>query len=84
MKTLDVGSGGPIADYVREAADEPVVFTIGGKPVAALVPMRNTDAETASLSTNSEFLATIERSRTRLNSEAGITTEAMRTRLGLE
>jgi antitoxin (DNA-binding transcriptional repressor) of toxin-antitoxin stability system len=57
-------------------------LTVDGRPVAALVAIENTDAETASLSTNPQFLALIERSRRRV--EGGVSSAEMRRRLGLQ
>ena len=71
-----------LADYARRAAEEPVVVTEGGNPVAALVAIPNADLETLSLSTNPQFLAIIERSRARQKAEGGISSEEMRRRLG--
>jgi hypothetical protein len=51
-----------------------------GIALAALVPMDNADYETVSLSTNPEFIALLERSRTRGRKEGGISTEEMRKR----
>ncbi len=50
----------------------PLIITKDGKAVAALVPLTNTDIETASLSINSNFLSIIERSRGRLKAEGGV------------
>ena len=63
---------------------EPIILTVDGKPVAALMPIENADLETVALSTNPQFLALIERSRARQRSEAGISSEEMRHRLGLK
>jgi len=54
-----------------------------GKPVAAVIPIRNTDGETVSLSTNRKFLAIVEHSRYRLKKEGGISAKELRHRLGL-
>ena len=84
MKTLEVVDAvAPLAEYARNLNDEPVILTIGGKPVAALVALSNIDLETADLSNHPQFLALIERSRTRQKSEGGISTEEMRHRLGI-
>ena len=72
-----------LAEYTRRGAVEPVIVTIDGKPVAALVAVENADLETVSLSTNPEFLAVIERSRVRQQAEGGISSEEMRRRLGM-
>jgi len=72
-----------LAEYARQVTVEPVIVTVGGKPVAALVAIENADLETVSLSTNPDFLARIERSRARQQAEGGISSEEMRRRLGL-
>jgi len=36
---------------------EPVIVTEHGRPVAALMPIRNADRETVTLSTHPQFLA---------------------------
>ena len=71
-------------EVCKDANKEPVILTIRGKPVAALVPIENADAETVSLSTNPHFLALIERSRTRLKVEKGYSSQQIRNRLGLK
>ncbi len=82
MKTLDIETATePIAEYVRAARHEPVVFTVDGKPVAALFPMGDSDSETTSLSVDPRFLAIIERSRARLDEEGPVSAAEMRRRL---
>jgi len=82
MKRIDIGDAThPLAEYARELHDEPLVVTLGGKPVAALMPVENADVETVSLSTDPKFLALIERSRVRLRTEGGVTSEELRRRL---
>ncbi len=64
MKTLEMKHAtASLAEYARDVKKEPVILTVAGKPVAALVAIENADAETVSLSTNPRFLALIERSR---------------------
>ncbi len=74
----------PLAEYARDARREPFVLTVNGRPIAALVPLKNADLETAALSTDPQFLALIERSRARQQKEGGISGTEMRRRLGLE
>jgi len=84
VKTIDVSKATlPLADYAKEALKEPVIVTVKGKPLAALVSIRNADVETVSLSNNQQFLDLIERSRSRQKSEGGFSTEEMRRRLKL-
>lgn len=81
MKTIEVAKAKlPLADYTKDVAKEPVIVTVKGKPVAALVSISNADIETVSLSNNQKFLNLIERSRSRQKSEGGISTEEMRRR----
>ena len=72
---------GNLTAYSSAVDREPVVVTVNGKLVAALVAIENADLETVSLSTNPEFLELIERSRARQKAEGGISSEEMRHRL---
>jgi prevent-host-death family protein len=84
MKKIEMAkASGPLSEYAREARKNPIVVVKNGKPVAALVALRNADVETVSLSTSKEFLAIIERSRSRLKREGGISSNEIRRRLGL-
>ena len=84
MRKLEITEAtGQLAEYVRNISDGPLMLTDGGKPVAALVPIENADAETVTLSAHPEFLALIERSRTRQRTAGGITSAEMRRRLGV-
>ena len=69
-----------LAEYAAEIASGPVIVTSNGRPVAALVPIENTDLETVSLSTNPQFIDLIERSRASVRGEGGIASEEMRRR----
>lgn len=85
MKTIEAAKATlPLSDYTKEAAKEPVIVTVKGKPVAALVGISNADIETVSLSNNPKFLNLIERSRSRQKTEGGISTEEMCRRLKLK
>ncbi len=85
MKTLEMAKAiAPLAEYARDVRSGPVILTIRGKPVAALVPIEKADAETVALTTSPQFLAVIERSRARHAAEGGISSAAMRRRLGLK
>ena len=85
MKTLEMAKAtAPLAEYARDVNKEPVILTVRGKPVAALVSVENADVETVTLSTHPQFIALIERSRARQKMEGGISSEEMRRRLGLK
>jgi len=85
MKSIEIDKATkPLGECAGEAGTEPLVITRQGKPVAVLLPLENADMETASLSTNPRFLELIERSRSRLAEEGGLSSEEVRRRLGLD
>lgn len=83
MRTIEAAKAKSLVEYTDRVKKEPLVVTLEGKPVAVLVGIKNADMETVSLSNNPRFLALIERSRARRKSKGGISTEAMRRRLGI-
>jgi prevent-host-death family protein len=84
MKTVEMAKAtAPLAEYARDVDKEPVILTVDGKPVAALVPIENADLETVTLSSHPQFLALIERSRARQKTEGGISPGEVRRRLEL-
>ncbi len=84
MKTLAKKQAtAPLAQYVDGLKDEPVIVTSNGHPVAALVSLRNIDAETISLSGNPDFLKIIEGSRRRQRLRGGYSPAEVRRKLGL-
>ena len=81
MKRVEMDqASAPLSEYARDLRKEPVILTVGGKLVAALVPIENADLETVTSSTHPQFLALIERSRTRQKAEGGISAAEMRRR----
>jgi antitoxin (DNA-binding transcriptional repressor) of toxin-antitoxin stability system len=83
MKIVDTANAtGTLAEYAAEIEKGAILVTTDGRPIAALVPIENTDLETASLSTNPQFLELIERSRARVRNEGGVSLEEMRKRFG--
>ena len=57
MKVIElVEAKATLADYARDVETFPVIVTVDGKPIAALIAVRNADLETVKLSTNREFL----------------------------
>jgi hypothetical protein len=82
MKTIELEKATKtLGESAREAGTGPLVVTEGGKPVAVLLALENTDIETVSLSTNPRFIELIERSRSRLAEEGGLSSEEVRRRL---
>lgn len=84
MKTLDIGNAtGTLAELARRPDREPLILTVAGKPVAVLLPVKDADVETVSLSFNPQFLAIIEDSRRSQEREGGLTTDELRREFGL-
>lgn len=83
MKTIEVHQAtAPLAEYAKHMDEEPIILTVDGQPVAALVSIQNVDLETIKLSTDPQFIALIERSREQQAQEGGISGDEMRRRLG--
>jgi antitoxin (DNA-binding transcriptional repressor) of toxin-antitoxin stability system len=73
-----------LAEYGRKQPRETWVLTRRGKPVAAVVPVRDgMDAETFGLSHNPAFIELINRSWAGYKKKGGISSEEARRRLGL-
>ena len=82
MKTVDIADAtSPLADYVPGIRTEPLVITDHGTPTAVMLPIDDVDLESIALSTNPEFMALIERSRSRARQEGEISAEEMRRRV---
>jgi antitoxin (DNA-binding transcriptional repressor) of toxin-antitoxin stability system len=82
VKTLELRKAtGSLAGYVGDAQKGPVVFTVKGDPVAALVPVTNADLEAVSLSSNRQFLRLIGRSRAAWKAKGGLSAAQVRLRL---
>ena len=85
MKTIEVNQAtASLAEYAKEMNQEPLILTIDGRPVAALVSIQNADLETIRLSTDPQFIALIERSRARQDQEGGISSADMRRKLRIK
>ena len=82
MKTIEIDKAtASLAEYARRVGKSPVILTDAGKPVAALISLKNADWETLALSSDPKFAAIIERSRARHKSEGGVSAAEMRRRL---
>ena len=79
MKTIEATkSKTTLEEYLQNLTDEPLLITVKGKPVAALISVENIDLETAKLSSHPDFIKIIERARSRYKSEGGISSKEMR------
>ena len=82
MKTIEIANAtASLSDYARKTPRETLVVTRHGKPLAALLPLKKTDWESISLSSNPEFLEIVERSRASHRAGRAISASQMRRRL---
>ncbi|HVA48452.1 MAG TPA: hypothetical protein VNH11_18960 [Pirellulales bacterium] len=82
MKTIEISeAAASLVEHARGAGKQPLVLTLDGQPVAALVGLDNLDLETLALSNNPEFLSLIEKARRRYKAEGGVPSDELRRRL---
>ena len=63
MKTIEISKASKsLAAYTEELLDGVIVITSRRKPIAALVSLKDLDAEAAGLTSNPQFLAILKRS----------------------
>ena len=63
MKTIEISKASKsLAEYAEELSDDVIVITSRRKPIAALVSLKDLDAEAAGLTSNPQFLAILKRS----------------------
>ena len=63
MKTIEISKASKsLAEYAEDLSDDVIVITSRRKPIAALVSLKNLDAEAAGLTSNPQFLAILKRS----------------------
>jgi hypothetical protein len=79
MKRIELSTASkPLSEYAEELDDEIVLLISEDKPVAALVPLKNVDDESLSLSTNSVFLELIEEARAEVRAGKTLSLEEMK------
>ncbi len=83
MKSIEISEVSALAPYVKPGCSEPLLLTNHGRVIATIVPADEEGAESMLLSINPEFQAILERSRSRLESEGGLSTETVRRQLGI-
>ena len=82
MKTIEIAGNRHLRKIVDQAADETVMITSAGRPVAALVSMEGIDAESLSLGTNSKFLRILRKSFKEIDHGRQVSLAEMRKRVG--
>src|SRR4051794_32571899 len=85
MKKIKISDAtASLADFARQATEEPLIVMDRSKPVAMIVGLGDADWETVSLSLNPKFWAIIERSGRSIEREGAIPAAEVRRRLGLK
>ncbi|NJK70598.1 MAG: hypothetical protein HC786_17035 [Richelia sp. CSU_2_1] len=67
--------------YIVTKNDRPLILTVDGELAAVLMPIRDADMETVSLSLNPDFIAMLQESKARLKTEGGISLEQLKQEL---
>jgi len=83
MKAIEISEVSALAPHVMPGCSEPVLLTDHGRVVATIVPADEDDAQNMLLSIDPRFGAILERSRRRLETEGGLSSEKVRERLGI-
>ena len=83
MKAIELSEVSALAPHFKRGSAEPLLLTDRGQVVATIVPADEQDAESMLLSINPKFQAILERSRKRLETEGGLSSDEVRKRLGL-
>jgi antitoxin (DNA-binding transcriptional repressor) of toxin-antitoxin stability system len=83
MKAIEISEVSALAPHIQPGCSEPFLLTDHGRVVATVVPADEEDAESMLLSISPRFAAILERSRTRLESEGGLSSDQVRKRLGI-
>jgi antitoxin (DNA-binding transcriptional repressor) of toxin-antitoxin stability system len=79
MKVLEINAAtSSLEEYARNINKESIIVTKKGKPLAALVALKDSDMETIGLSSNPRFMELIVHSRTRYKAEGGISAANVR------
>lgn len=82
MKTLSLEANHPLLKTLVEmAADDVLIVTSGNKPVCAVIQIDEADLQTWQLGENPQFLALMQHSWNRLQTEGGVSLAEARQRL---
>jgi antitoxin (DNA-binding transcriptional repressor) of toxin-antitoxin stability system len=79
VKTIKLSNASrPLTEYAAELGDDVLVLTERNRPVVAVVPLKGVDLESLALSSNTEFLELIARSRTEIQRGQTLTLSEMK------
>jgi hypothetical protein len=72
-----------LSAYARMAYEAPVLLTSAGKPYVVMARAAEADLEDLAVDSNPAFRAIMEQSEARYRAEGGLSTEEVRSRLGV-
>jgi antitoxin (DNA-binding transcriptional repressor) of toxin-antitoxin stability system len=79
MRRIELSTASkPLSQYANELDDEIVILISEDKPVAAIVPLKNVDKESLSLSTQEMFLELINQAREEVRAGKTVSLEEMK------
>jgi len=83
MKAIELSEVSALTPHIKRGHGGPLLLTDHGRVVATIVPADEQDGESMLLSIDPRFSAILERSRQRLETEGGLSSDEVRKRLGL-
>ena len=79
MKSIEITKASKsLSDYTKELGEQIIVVTSNKKPIAALVSLKNVDAESLALSTSPEFIEIIQAARDEFKSGKKLSLQEMK------
>ncbi len=82
MKSVELNHAtAALKDYAEQLTQEPIVVTRGGKAIAALVPLQDSDLESFLVSESPVFKQIVRKSRASYKRDGGLTREQLEKRL---
>lgn len=79
MRRIELSTASkPLSQYADELDDEVVILISENKPVAAIVPLKNVNKESLSLSTQEVFLELIDQAREEVRAGKTVSLEEMK------
>ena len=82
IKTLELSTANKsLAEYTEELSQETVILTLNGVAIAAVVSLKDVDAESLSLSLNPEFMSIIQQARNEFSSGEKLSLSEMKAAL---
>lgn len=80
MRTIEIEkeASKPLSEYARELREEVLVFTSANRPIAAMVPLKDVDMESLTLSYHPDFMEIIEKARAEIQAGKTLSLKEMK------